>query len=85
LAISRIVTTSILLMRSARHKESVTLDKTTKCLRGKQPATIQDIKVGDRVVVTLVDGPQGKVAKEVMLATGDKAGETAPAAEPHKH
>ena len=67
------------------HKETVALDKTTKCLRGKQPATIQDIKVGDRVVVTLVDGPQGKVAKEVLLAAGDKAVETPPASEPHKH
>jgi len=68
------------------HKETVTLDKATKCLRGKQPATVQDIKVGDRVVVTLVDGPQGKVAKEVLLASGDKEVETAPpAGEPHKH
>ena len=66
-------------------KEKVTLDKTTKCLRGKQPATVQDIKVGDRVVVTLVDGPQGKVAKEVLLPSGDKPVENPPAAEPHKH
>jgi len=52
---------------------TVTLNETTKILRGKTPATLQDIKAGERVVVTAMEkkGPDGKaemIACEVRLA-----------------
>lgn len=52
---------------------AVTLNETTKILRGKAPATLQDIKAGERVVVTAMEkkGPDGKaemIASEVRLA-----------------
>jgi hypothetical protein len=52
---------------------TVTLDEKTKILRGKAKITVQDIKSGERVVVTAREkkGPDGKammLASEVRLA-----------------
>lgn len=52
---------------------AVTLNEKTKILRGKAPATLQDIKAGERVVVTAMEqkGADGKpemIASEVRLA-----------------
>ena len=52
---------------------AVTLNEKTKILRGKALATLQDIKAGERVVVTAMEkkGPDGKaemIASEVRLA-----------------
>jgi hypothetical protein len=49
------------------HVVSVRLDKATKYMKGKEKATLQDVKVGSRVVVHLMahDGPP--MASEVLL------------------
>jgi hypothetical protein len=52
---------------------TITLDDKTKVFRGKAKATAQDIKPGERVIVTFVEkkGPDGKatmIATEVRLA-----------------
>jgi len=52
---------------------AVTLNEKTKILRGKVSARLQDIKAGERVVVTAREkkGPDGKaemIASEVRLA-----------------
>ena len=49
-------------------KVSILLDKKTKYLEGKTAATLADIKVGDRIVLTVVEEGDRITAREVLLA-----------------
>lgn len=46
---------------------TITLNTTTKIVRGKTKLAATDIKVGDRVVVNVGNGKEPLVAKEVQL------------------
>ena len=56
-------------------KTSVQLNKQTKYLKGKSPATAADIKVGDRIALTVVEKDGTPTAKEVRLAKVESAKE----------
>ena len=56
-------------------KTSVQLNKKTKYLKGKSPATVDDIKVGDRIALTVVETDGKPTAKEVRLAEGEGSDE----------
>ncbi len=56
---------------------SVSMTQETKYLRGKTPAMESDVKVGDRVVVTLMEKEGRRTAQEVLLAPS--GGETSSA------
>lgn len=47
---------------------AVTLDESTKIRRGTAKATVADLRVGERVVVTVASGEEPPVAKEIRLA-----------------
>ena len=49
-------------------KVSILLDNKTNYLKGKTPATFADIRVGDRVVLTVVETGDKMTAREVLLA-----------------
>ena len=49
------------------HVVSVRLDKTTSYLRGKEKATLADVKLGSRVVVHLMHHEGPPMAAEVLL------------------
>ena len=49
-------------------KVSVLLNKKTKYLKGETPATLADVEVGDRVVLTVVEEGDQMTAREVLLA-----------------
>ena len=67
-------------------KTSVQLNKKTKYLKGKSPATAADIKVGDRIAMTVVEKDGKPTAKEVRLAAADNEGKTSKREEqPHDH
>lgn len=57
--------------------ETISLDKTTKVMKGDKPAVIGDVAVGTRVVVTTMDHAGMTMAMEIHLPA-PKA-ETAPA------
>ena len=59
-------------------KVSVLLTPQTKYFKGKVTASVGDVKVGHRVVVTMVEEAGKKKATEVLMGTGG----TAPAAKP---
>jgi hypothetical protein len=48
-------------------KESHPLTKDTKFLKGKAPATVGDVKVGARVVLSVVEKDGKKSVTEVLL------------------
>lgn len=52
-------------------KVSVSLNADTKYRRGKASVTAAEVKVGDRVVVTLVEKEGKKIAQEVLLAPAE--------------
>ncbi len=56
-------------------KVSILLNKKTKYLKGKSPATAADIKVGDRIVLTVVEKDDKPTATEVRLAEGEASEE----------
>ena len=58
-----------------RKKTSIVLNEKTKYLKGKTPAVAADIKVGDRIVVTVIEEGGKKTAREVLLAPTDKDGQ----------
>ena len=62
-------------------KTSVQLNKKTKYLKGKSPATAADIKVGDRIALTAVEKDGKPTATEVRLAEGEASKEE----HPHEH
>jgi hypothetical protein len=62
---------------------SVVLTSGTKYLQGKLPAKAAEVKVGNRVVVTLVEKDGKKTAQEVLLAPAEGAGSSSEA-EPRK-
>ena len=64
-------------------KVSVLLTPETKYLKGKLPATAAEVKVGNRVVVTLIEKDSKKTAQEVLLAPTEGAGSSSEA-EPKK-
>ena len=41
-------------------------------MRGKEPATAADVKVGDRIVVTTIEKEGKKTAQEILLAPAHK-------------
>lgn len=56
---------------------TITLDEKTKILRGNAPASREDVKVGERVVVTYVEEKDEKgkavlIAREVRLGSVSK-------------
>ncbi len=53
-------------------KVSVLVNKETKYLRGKTLVTAKDIKVGERIVVTVVEKEGKKIASEILLAPTDE-------------
>ena len=53
-------------------KVSILLNEETKYLRGKLPATVEDIKVGDRIVVTVAEEGGTQTALEVLLAAKEQ-------------
>lgn len=55
-------------------KESHPLTKETKYLKGKAPATAADVKVGTRVVLSVVEKDGKKSVTEVLLAEGGQKG-----------
>jgi hypothetical protein len=55
---------------------AVMLDDNTKIFRGKTKATLQDIKPGERVVVTAME-KKGADGKPMMLASEIRLAETA--------
>ena len=58
--------------KDEKKKVSVLVNKETKYLRGKTPATAADIQIGDRIVVTVVEKEHKKIAREILLAPKDK-------------
>jgi len=52
-------------------KVSAIVNEETEYRRGKAPATAADVKVGDRVVLTLVEKGGKKIAQEVLLAPAE--------------
>ncbi len=66
-------------------KVTILLGKETKYLRGKTLVTAADIKVGGRIVVTVVEKDGKKMAKEVRLAVADKDGEASEKEPPGDH
>lgn len=63
-------------------KVSVLLTPQTKYLKGKAAASVGDIKVGQRVVVTMVEEAGKKKATEVLLGTGGTALAAKPSGKP---
>ena len=55
-------------------KVSVLLTADTKYLKGKTPAVAADVKIGQRVVVSVVEEGGKKTAKEVLLGTAGQTG-----------
>jgi hypothetical protein len=53
---------------------SVQLNAETKYLKAEAVATLADVKVSERVVVTYVEKDEKNVAKEVRLGVAEKAG-----------
>ena len=47
--------------------QTLTLDSSTKVLRGKVKGTLQDVKVGDRVVVHVMKHADSLMAEEIDL------------------
>lgn len=47
--------------------ETITVDKSTKVMKGDKPAAIGDVTVGSRVVVTTMDHSGMKMAMEIRL------------------
>ncbi len=66
-------------------KATILLSKETKYLRGKTSVAAADIKVGGRIVVTVVEKDGKKMAKEVRLAVADKDGEASEKEPPGDH
>jgi len=58
----------------------VTLNEKTKILRGKTMVGLEDIKAGERVVVTAIE-TKGKDGKTTMVATEVKLGTATPPAD----
>ncbi len=53
-------------------KVSILVTEDTKYMRGKEPATAADVKVGDRIVVTTIEKEGKKIAQEILLAPARK-------------
>lgn len=53
-------------------KVSILLNKETKYTNGKTPVNPADIKVGERVVLSVVEEGGKQTAKEVLLGSGPK-------------
>lgn len=53
-------------------KVSVLINKETKCLRGQKPASTTEIRIGERIVVTVVEKGGKQTAREILLAPTDK-------------
>lgn len=51
---------------------ALTLDAKTKVMRGSQPATMGDLAVGTRVVVTMTEENGAKTAVEIRLPETEK-------------
>jgi len=54
-------------------KESYPLTKDTKYLKGKAAAMAADVKVGARVVLSVVEKEGEKSVAELLMSEGDKA------------
>lgn len=63
-------------------KVSVLLTPETKYLKGRNKAAAEDMKVGLRVVVTLIEEGEKKTAKEVLLGTAGKEPPAKPSSKP---
>ncbi|MBI3449692.1 MAG: hypothetical protein HY049_12355 [Acidobacteria bacterium] len=53
-------------------KATIGLNADTKILRGKAQATVGDVKVGERAVVTAIQKDGKMIAREVLLAVAKK-------------
>lgn len=47
---------------------TITLNQATKIRRGEESVTVDDIRVGERVVIDVGDGREPLMAREVLLA-----------------
>ncbi len=54
-------------------KISILLSKDTKCFRGKAPVGVGEIKVGEKIVVSVTEEGDKKMAREVRLAEEHEA------------
>lgn len=71
--VARVDGTSIVVKTTAGAEKTVTVGEKTKFVKGSSPATIQDVKAGDRVVIHA--RPEGKAlqATEVRIGTASGA------------
>ena len=53
-------------------KVSILLTEDTNYMRGKEPASAADLKVGERIVVTTIEKEGKKTAQEILLAPAHK-------------
>ena len=65
-------------------KVSILMNEETKYRKGEKPATAADVKVGARIVVTVVEKEGKKMAQEILLAPTDKE-DSPQETDPKKH
>ena len=59
--------TAIVVKTTGGATQTLAIDASTKVLRGKTKGTLQDVKVGDRVVVHVMKHPGHLMAEEIDL------------------
>jgi hypothetical protein len=59
--------TSIVVKTAGGASQTLAIDSSTKVLRGKTKGSLQDVKVGDRVVVHVMKHPDHLMAEEIDL------------------
>lgn len=78
--VSHVSETAIVVQTTDKQPKTLTLATTTTFERSGKPATLKDLKVGDRVVV---DVPKGTLAAELIKFGAPAKAAASPS--PHKH
>ena len=63
----------------------LTVDDQTKYLKGKAPASLNDVQVGSRIVATVTMEGKTTKASEILLGEVGKSTPPAPKMTPHQH
>jgi hypothetical protein len=59
-------------VKTAKGNQTLTIDASTKVMRGKTAASLKDVKVGERVVIHPMKHADQLMAAEIDLASAKK-------------